>query len=349
MKKLLLALCLMLALLVSVAAAENFGLEAGEYRSDKEEYKDIAPMQAGNYWYIELKDGTAEIVKYTGSDKELMIPAKLNGLNVTSIGFCAFKDCGLLTSVVIPKGVTCIGDLSFRNCYSMTNVTIPDSVTIIKVSAFFDCSSLTDLLIPDSVMSIEQCAFMGCTSLTNVVISNYLDIIEGKTFFGCTSLTSITIPCNITTIDMAFENCVSLTSVTIPDSVITIDDYAFRGCPNLVLSVTAYSAAEKYAKENNIPYIYTPATEGWTCTACLNYNEADFCTECGTAKPEPTATPAPTPVNDGSWDCTCGSHNTGKFCGKCGTKRPDLTICPSCGHQSEGPANSFCTECGAQF
>ena len=156
MKKLLLALCLMLALLLGVAAAENSGLEAGEYRSDKEEYKEIilTPTEVGNYWYIVLKDGTAEIVKYTGTEKELTIPAKLNGLNVTSIGYIAFKFCDSITSVIIPDSVTCIGVGAFMYCSSLSNVTIPDSVTCIKEYAFNGCP-LTDVSIPDGVPSIE--------------------------------------------------------------------------------------------------------------------------------------------------------------------------------------------------
>jgi len=327
MKKLLLALCLMLALLLGVATAENTGLEAGEYDSYKEEHKDIAPMQVGNFWYIVLKDGTAEIVKYTGTDNELTIPAKIEGLSVTSIGRKAFNECDSLTSVVIPNGVTSIGSRAFEGCDSLTSVVIPDCVTSIGYHAFAGCDSLTSVVIPNGVTSIGTFAFGSCDSLTSVVIPDSVTIIDSA----------------------AFQRCDSLTSVVIPDSVTSFGSMVFSDCPNLTLSVTPYSTAEKYAKENNIPYIYTPATEGWTCSVCQNYNEADFCTECGARKPVPTPTPAPTPVNDGSWDCTCGSHNTGKFCGKCGTKRPEPTVCPTCGYQPEDPAANFCSECGTKL
>ena len=45
-----------------------------------------------------------------------------------------------------------------------------------------------------------------------------------------------------------------LTSVSIPESVTSIGRSAFFNCPDLTLTVTSGSAAEQYAKENNISY-----------------------------------------------------------------------------------------------
>ena len=50
----------------------------------------------------------------------------------------------------------------------------------------------------------------------------------------------------------------------------------------------------------------------WVCS-CGAENSGKFCTNCGTAKPQPQA-PA-------SWTCSCGTVNTGNFCTNCGTKR----------------------------
>jgi len=91
----------------------------------------------------------------------------------------------------------------------------------------------------------------------------------------------------------------------------------------------------------------------WQC-ACGAVSTGKFCGECGSRKPEPTATPAP--VDDGSWDCTCGAHNTGKFCPECGAKKPDAAPtpapepqCPGCGYKPEGAVPKFCPECGTKF
>ena len=83
-----------------------------------------------------------------------------------------------------------------------------------------------------SVTSISFDAFCRCKSLTSINIPNKVTSILHDTFLGCTSLTSI----------------------NIPRSVTRIDHKAFDGCDKLVIKGYAGSYAEKYAKENGIPF-----------------------------------------------------------------------------------------------
>ncbi len=68
---------------------------------------------SGDYVYCLLEDGTAEITRYYGNEKELSIPEQLDGNTITSIGNSALFCCGKLTSVSIPDSVTSIGDRAF--------------------------------------------------------------------------------------------------------------------------------------------------------------------------------------------------------------------------------------------
>ena len=55
------------------------------------------------------------------------------------------------------------------------------------------------------------------------------------------------------------------------------------------------------------------AAGGWTCPECGQENAANFCSNCGTKKPE----------DPGKWFCPeCGQENSANFCSNCGTKRP---------------------------
>ena len=61
------------------------------------------------------------------------------------------------------------------------------------------------------------------------------------------------------------------------------------------------------------PQVQEPASIGWICPQCGTENTGNFCSNCGTKKPD-----------DGKWICPqCGTENTGNFCGNCGTKKPE--------------------------
>ena len=66
----------------------------------------------------------------------------------------------------------------------------------------------------------------------------------------------VVIPAGVTSIgDKTFWNCRDLTSAVIPGSVTHIGKYAFRNCRFLTIHAPAGSYAERYAKENNIPFV----------------------------------------------------------------------------------------------
>jgi hypothetical protein len=101
---------------------------------------------------FDVENGTVTITGYTGSAKDVVIPARIGGKPVTVIENSAFKD-KYLTSLYIPGSVTEIGQQAFEN-NPLTSVTIPDSVTMIGNDAFVN-NPLTSVTIPDSVTSIS--------------------------------------------------------------------------------------------------------------------------------------------------------------------------------------------------
>jgi len=52
----------------------------------------------------------------------------------------------------------------------------------------------------------------------------------------------------------AFSTCINLSKITIPESVTDIGKLAFGECYCVTIRCKADSAAESYAKENEIPY-----------------------------------------------------------------------------------------------
>ncbi len=129
------------------------------------------------FTYKEITGGI-EITDYNvKGGLDVIIPKKINGKNVISIGYAAFYN-NQLTSVTIPNSVTSIGDSAFGN-NQLTSVIIPSSVTSIGESAF-QGNQLTSVIIPSSVTSISKNAFYKSSSSN----SNLTKIINktGKSF-----------------------------------------------------------------------------------------------------------------------------------------------------------------------
>ena len=75
----------------------------------------MAAAQAQDFTYTN-NNGTITITHYDGSGGNVTIPATINGLPVTCIGFQAFAFNNNLTGVTPPDRVTSIGDETFNQC-----------------------------------------------------------------------------------------------------------------------------------------------------------------------------------------------------------------------------------------
>lgn len=271
---------------------EEMPADETEVSEDEAENNLVAYADELTYGDLSYKIENNQIT-ITGCNRSAVsvdIPAEIDGIPVTSIGYEAFIGCDNLTSVTIPNSITSIGSFAFSACYSLTSITIPSSITSIGSWAFDNCQSLTSITIPNSVTSINEFTFNACLSLTSITISDSVTSIGRYAFENCTSLTSITIPDSVTSIGYAaFASCTSLTNLnisnnnlyyssvngvlfnknkttllccprsngeyTIPNGVTSIDSGAFEYCRSLTSiiisdSVTSIGAYAFYSCEN---------------------------------------------------------------------------------------------------
>lgn len=227
----------------------------------------VTVAAATNTFYFNPTTGT--ITKYVESDTVVVIPSKINGVTVETIGNAAFRDSSV-TSVTIPASVTEIGANAFAGCTNLTSVTyggdwsnltiqsgnpaVEDAAKDAANEQLFDFEFIlnntavvvisykgtaADVTIPSRykgkpVTVIDPVAFYNNSAVTSVTIPDSVTAIPDYAFGYCSQLTNISIPNSVTFIGFsAFNSCTSLKSITLPSSLSTIQSYAFYNCENL--------------------------------------------------------------------------------------------------------------------
>jgi len=88
-----------------------------------------------------LENGAVTITAYKGHQKEVTVPAMIEGYPVYAIGERAFADLPDLSCLVLPSTVTKIGWFAFSGCVSLESVYIPETVEQIAYGAFQNCTA----------------------------------------------------------------------------------------------------------------------------------------------------------------------------------------------------------------
>ena len=210
-----------------------------------------------------------KISKYTGLDKEILLPEKIDNISVTTIGNEAFEDAPNLKVVKIQNNITSIENGAFDNCnqlficveadsapdswgdWNKNNFPVVWAFKTIVVDDYFEYAIFQEevyitaykglaetVIVPDfienyPVVSLTS-AFADKTFLKNILLPEEIKEISSSMFSGCTSLQMVEIPSHITIIgDYAFKDCSSIESITIPSCITSIGSYAFSGCRSL--------------------------------------------------------------------------------------------------------------------
>ena len=197
-----------------------------------------------------------KIVKYKGQEKNLKIPAKIQGKEVDAIGSQAFANLLFLESVILSDNINTINKEAFMNCENLKNVELSQKITVINQSAFENCKNLQTIRFPYFLERICRNAFKGCANLneiyhysmqgigTNNMWTDYesreaelptrIEYIGQCAFSGCSSLKEITLPWKINSINEGtFKGCSSLEKMNIHNSLKEIKSLAFSGCKQL--------------------------------------------------------------------------------------------------------------------
>mgnify|MGYP004675622569 CR=1 FL=1 len=192
--------------------------------------------------------------------EEIVIPS-----TVVSIGARAFEGCAALKRVNFPDGLKEIGCSAFSGYLgwddypatapAIEKVILPDTVEKIGTDAFANCESLEKLRLPKKLDVIPEGMVQNCKNLCEVEMPEECRIIEDDAFASCAKLTAIRMPASVESMGRSvFYECVSLKEIDLPATIKDLGSGVFHKCSKLAVTVSAGSAAEKYVKDNKIPY-----------------------------------------------------------------------------------------------
>ena len=145
----------------------------------------------GDFAFILLEDGTAEIRRYSGRDTFLEIPSKMKGHPVSGIGDKAFEWRFWMKEVTVPDGVCRIGTGAFSGCYSLETIRLPESLSSIGDRAFALCRELDAPVLPKKLASIGEEAFDGCSGLEKIELPASVTLEGENPFSNCRKLREI--------------------------------------------------------------------------------------------------------------------------------------------------------------
>lgn len=232
-------------------------------------------------------DNEAIISRYVGGDIEtLIIPSTLGGYTVTGLEAHAFNYSGSVKNIVIPASVTEINDMTFDFCTDLESFTVDsDNPQYCSVDGVIFSKDMTTLVhypqskaatsysVPQGVTKIGGYAFKYAQKLESISFAQGVTTFGGYAFYSCSQLTRFDIPDGVTHIgERCFRFSGNIITITIPASVESIGESAFSGATSLE-NIEVAQESLHYADLDGI--LYTRDITGLIAipakNACENY------------------------------------------------------------------------------
>ena len=151
MKKILTAILACVICVTIAAAATGCGCQKSKKNNSNENSENnkpgytIVPTEpdfvSGSFGFYRLSQKELKVTKYTGTEKNVVIPSEVDGAKVTIIERSLFRKAEF-ESVTIPSSIYEIQDYAFAECKNLKEIVIPEGVKNIGDDAFWNCKKL---------------------------------------------------------------------------------------------------------------------------------------------------------------------------------------------------------------
>lgn len=191
---------------------------------------------SGEYTYsVNADKKSCTLTGYSGSEKELAIPEKIDGYTVTALGEALFAFKRGPEAIVIPKTVT-----SYNNPYTFSFSQILKSVTVAEENPVFSSADGVLFNKDKTVLEYYPVARVAETYTVPEGVQKIADYA-----FDDSPLASVKLPNTLKSIgSWAFNHCVALTEIVIPEGTVKIGASAFRNCEAMKRAVLPDSATD---------------------------------------------------------------------------------------------------------
>ena len=170
-----------------------------------------------------------EVNGISETNNVVIIPNKVNNIEIKEIGEELFLKNTYIEKLVIPETVTTLGYKMCYGCTKLKEVTLPDNITVIPDYAFEKCTLLEKINIPQSLVQIRNDAFAE-SGIKEFVAPDSFKEIWGYAFKDCKNLEKVDLNKTTSIGDMSFENCTKLSSIVLPNTLVELGTYVFSGC-----------------------------------------------------------------------------------------------------------------------
>lgn len=249
-------LILTVALAMILTAIPFSGMDlSGLFKAEASIAKKESHKVFGDYIYDDETDEKIpgiRLIKYTGSEKNIVVPDQIDGKPVLSIGTECFEY--EKTNPNIMNGDKFIP--ANPALKEVESIVLPDTIVRIDLEAFEGCENLTSINIPSSIKRLRPFIFSGCKSLKEITLPGK-NISFDTGVFRNSYIEKINLTEGMTKIPGYFLEGSKVTSISIPSTVSTISENAFKrsNCKTVIFEGLSPLLDNLYSGLENFDFI----------------------------------------------------------------------------------------------
>jgi hypothetical protein len=217
-----------------------------------------ANEQLDLYEYV-VEEGHVKILHFNGDDgaTSITVPSEIEGKPVTVIGEDAFRQYTELEEVILPETLERIENDAFGRCFSLKSITIPKSVQFIDGGAFWRCRSLEGIWVEDGNRNyFSRYGVVFASTYDSFAFTNEETEIELYIYPEGKPDLIYLVGMRVTKVNLNHMYNPLTRFFVIPPTVTELTGGRPVFSAEIVFIVTEGSAAEAFAKENGVQYMY---------------------------------------------------------------------------------------------